>query len=222
MNALLDLKLDLHLPPRIEGTCVATLILAAGASKRMGEQLKLLLDVGGEPMIHRTVRNVVAFAPVETIVVTGYQAEGIEAALARLPVRFVRNPLYEQGQPTSVAAGVRALTAPCEAVMVVLGDQPMLTPDDMRALIAAYEGLVEHSILVPHHQGERGNPVVFAARHIPDVVSGGINVGCRRLIETDGDAVARPEFVTEAYTTDCDTPEDYHRLLARFDGAPAP
>ncbi len=218
MTTLLDLKLNIRGMPRAEGPRVATVVLAAGASRRMGEH-KLLLDVGGEPMIRRTVRNALGFASSETVVVTGHRAEEVEAALAGLPIRLVRNPFHEQGQPTSVAAGVRALTLTCDAVMVILGDQPQVTPAHMRALVEAWEKREDNAIVVPHHEGKRGNPIVFGVRHVPEVVSGVVNVGCRRLIETHPDNVARVEFDSDVYTVDCDTPEDYARLLARMGAA---
>ena len=216
MTGLLDLDLGIKLPGTEGGLTVSAVILAAGRSSRMGGEAKLLLDAGGMPMIRRTVRNALAVAPVETVVVTGHGAEAIEAALAGLPVRFVRNPRHEEGQPTSVAVGVGALRDFAAAVIVMLGDQPLVTPADLDALIAAYRSLERGSILVPHHKGRRGNPIVFAARHIPAVVSGGVNIGCRKLIETHGEDVARVEFDSDAFVLDCDTPEDYQHLRARF------
>ena len=198
-------------------TRISAVILAAGMSKRMGERPKLLLDIGGEPMIHRTLANILAIAPVETIVVTGYRAAEIEATLAGLPVRCVRNQDYERGQPISVAVGVASLAADCDAVVVVMGDQPLVTAGHLRALVTAYEGLENATILVPHHAGRRGNPILFAARHIPAVIGRGIKIGCRRLIEAHDADVARTEFDSDAYTFDCDTPEDYQALLGRLE-----
>ncbi len=201
---------------------VSVVVLAAGLSARMGGEHKMLLDIAGQPMIRRTLDTVLAIDPVETIVVTGYRADVVEAALARLPVVFARNPDFAQGQPTSVAAGVRALTQFCDAVMIVLGDQALLTPDDLRALLDAYTrteaGL---TVLVPHYQGKRGNPIVFAARHVPEIYAGGLNIGCRRLIDEHPDLVARVEMSSEAYVLDCDTPADYAALLARLAEAAA-
>lgn len=198
---------------------VSAVVLAAGLSARMGDQAKMLLDLAGKPMIRRTVENVLASEPAETIVVTGHRAEEIEAALSGLAVRCVRNPLYAEGQPTSVVAGVRALTQPCDAVMIVLGDQPLVTAADFHKLIDAYQTMERHSILSPHHQGKRGNPVVFAARHIPSIASGGFNVGCRRLIETHAEEVCCAELGSDVFTTDCDTPEDYRRLKERLEAS---
>ena len=193
----------------------AAVILAAGLSARMGDRPKLLLDVGGAPMIRRTAENVLAFEPVETLVVTGHRSEEIEAALEGLPVRFVHNPRYAEGQPTSVAAGVSALATPCDAVMVVLGDQPLVTAPHLRSLVSAFCERGEASILVPFHAGQRGNPVVIEARHIPAMMGGEVNLGCRRLIETHPDEVCTVDMGTDVFTFDCDTPEDYERLLGR-------
>jgi molybdenum cofactor cytidylyltransferase len=193
---------------------VSAVVLAAGLSSRMEGRHKLLLDAGGMPLIRRTVQAVLGIAPAETVVVTGFEAARVEAALVGLPVRCVHNPRYAEGQPSSVAAGVRALTAFCQAVMVVPGDMALLTPADLGALIAAY-AQADGSILVPFHHGQRGNPILFAAFHIPQVTAGGMNIGCRHLIETHAQEVAQVEFESEAFTFDCDTPSDYAALLAR-------
>jgi molybdenum cofactor cytidylyltransferase len=201
---------------------VSVVVLAAGLSARMGGRHKMLLDVAGEPMIRRTVRAVLAIDPVETIVVTGHRAEAVETALAGLPIEFVRNPLFAEGQPSSVAAGVRALTRFCDAFMIVLGDQALLVPKDLRGLLAAYVRTdAGMSVLVPCHGGKRGNPVVFAARHVPEVCAGGLNIGCRHLIETHPDLVARVEMPSDVYVLDCDTPDDYAALVARVTKAAA-
>jgi molybdenum cofactor cytidylyltransferase len=198
---------------------VSAIVLAAGSSRRMAGQHKLTLDIGGEKMIRRNVRTVLGIDPAETIVVTGFDAPSIEAALAGLPVRFAHNRAHEEGQPSSVAAGVRALERFCHAVMVVPGDQPLLTPAHLLDLIEAFRTAPGgRSIVVPFHRGNRGNPILFAAHHVPEVVGGGLNIGCRHLIEANGDRVARVEFASDAYTVDCDTPADYTAILARLEG----
>jgi molybdenum cofactor cytidylyltransferase len=189
---------------------VSAVVLAAGLSSRMGGQHKLLLDVGGQPMLRRVVSSVLAARPAEVVVVTGYRAAEIKAALDGLAVRFVDNPAYAEGQGGSVVTGVRALTAVCDAVMIGLGDQPLLTPAALARLIAAYATAPEgRSILVPTSGGQRGNPVLLAARHIPAIQAGAMKLGCRRLIETYPDQVALIEMADDAFIRDCDTPEDY-------------
>jgi molybdenum cofactor cytidylyltransferase len=198
---------------------VSAIVLAAGSSRRMAGRHKMVLDVGGEPMIRRTVSTVLAIDPAETIVVTGFAVLSVEAALAGLPVRFVHNRAHEEGQPTSVSTGVKALERFCHAVMVIPGDQPLLKPAHLLELIEAFRTAPgECSIIVPFHRGNRGNPILFAAHHVPEVVGGGLNIGCRHLIETNGDKVARIDVASDAYTVDCDTPADYDAVVARLNG----
>jgi molybdenum cofactor cytidylyltransferase len=194
---------------------VSAVVLAAGLSARMGGPHKLLLDSGGQPMLRRVVATVLAVQPVEVVVVTGFRAPEIMAALDGLAVRFADNPAYAEGQGGSVVAGLRALTAVCDAVMIVLGDQPLLTPAALARLIAAYGTMPEgRSILVPTSGGQRGHPVLFAARHIQAIETGAMKLGRGRLIETYPDQVALIEMADDAFTRDCDTPEDYAALRA--------
>jgi molybdenum cofactor cytidylyltransferase len=196
----------------------SAVILAAGLSSRMEGPHKLLLDIGGQPILRRVVTAVLGVAPAEVVVVTGYRASDVTAALDDLAVRFVHNADYAQGQPGSVVAGVRALTAFCHVVMVVLGDQPFLTPASLRRLLDAYRTAEDgKSILVPTRNGQRGNPVLFAARHIPEITTGLLNVGCRRLIDSHPELVARIEMDDDAFVQDCDTPADYVALRARYE-----
>jgi molybdenum cofactor cytidylyltransferase len=203
---------------------VAVVVLAAGLSSRMELGPKLLLDLGGEPMIRRTVCNVLAMGPSETVVVTGANAREIEAALEGLeglPLRCVFNPEFRAGQQGSVICGVSALRASCDAVMVALGDQPLVTAEHLRALVARFAKLRGRSILAPHHGGAPGNPVIFAAKHIPSIAAGKVKVGCRRLIESLPDEIAAEELDSNVYTLDCDTREDYERIRVLFDAAAA-
>jgi molybdenum cofactor cytidylyltransferase len=194
---------------------ISVVVLAAGQSTRMEGAHKLTLDVAGEPLVRRTVQAVLGIAPVETIIVTGFAADEVKTALSGLDVRLVHNADYAGGQPGSVAAGVKALRDYCHAVMVVPGDQALLIPANLQELITAYV-TCDRAILVPFHNGQRGNPIMFAAHFIPLVTSGGVNIGCRHLIETNGADVAQVEFDSDAFITDCDTPADYAALIARF------
>jgi molybdenum cofactor cytidylyltransferase len=136
--------------------------------------------------------------------------------LADLPVSFAPNPRYEEGQMTSVMAGLAALNAPCSAVMICLADMVLVRPEDYRELAQLFADLPRDAILIPFHEGQRGNPVTFAASRVPEVLSGKINPGCRKLIEDHPKDVVRHEFAHDRFTTDMDTPEDYERVRARL------
>src|SRR5262245_35993146 len=104
---------------------IAVIVLAAGASTRMGRQ-KLTLPMGdGKPLVRAAVEQVLAADPEDVVVVLGREADAVASALAGLPVRTVMNPRYAEGQSTSLRAGVEALGPGVEAAIVALGDQPL-------------------------------------------------------------------------------------------------
>src|SRR5690242_9158000 len=116
---------------------IAAIVLAAGMSRRMG-RFKPLLPFGDRPLIWRVIQGVSETVS-NIIVVSGYHAQELEAALAGLNVQFVHNPLYEKGEMlSSVQAGVRSLPANTAAFLVVLGDQPMVEGKTIDSLINSW------------------------------------------------------------------------------------
>jgi molybdenum cofactor cytidylyltransferase len=180
----------------------------------MGGAHKLLLDIGGEPMLRRVVRAVLGVKPAEVVVVTGHRAAEVAAALNGLPVRFAHNAGFADGQPGSVVTGARALSTACDAMMIVLGDQPLLTEAALLRLIDAYDDRpAGKSILVPLCGGAPGNPVLFAGHHIAEIAAGRMKLGRGRLLEAYPDAGFGIEMGDDAFTRDCDTPADYAALI---------
>jgi molybdenum cofactor cytidylyltransferase len=194
----------------------SAVVLAAGTSTRMGGRHKLLLPLGEEPVIRRTVRAVLGARPEEVVVVTGFSAQAVTDALAGLDIRLRLNPCYEEGQMTSVAVGVAGLAAPCDAVMICLGDMALLESSDYAGLMEAFALRPRGSILVPWRDGSRGNPVVFADSLATEAIAGTRNLGCRRLIADHPEEVYPYDPGHDRCFVDLDTPADYARLRARL------
>lgn len=196
---------------------VAALILAAGQSRRMGHDNKLLMAVDGEVMVAHVVRAVRTAlgetAPV--IVVTGHQAPKVRAALAGEAVDFVHNPDYADGLSTSLKAGLAALPAAADATLVALGDMPAVDAGMIRRLVAAFDPVAGKDIVLPVHNGKRGNPVLWGRRHFASMAALSGDVGARHLIGENADAVAEVEMSDPAVLTDLDTPEALARYRAR-------
>lgn len=191
----------------------SAIVLAAGLSRRMGTQNKLLLPMAGQPMIRRVVENVLAAGFVEIVVVLGHQAEDVRRALASLPVRQVHNDRFESGQVSSVRAGLAALEQPVDAVMVCLGDQPLLAAGDLSAVQAAYAEHAAGSILVPVRGEQRGNPVIVDWQSVRDTLERGIDFGCRHFMDENPERVYRWPAPSDHFVRDVDEPADYQALL---------
>lgn len=187
-------------------------LLAAGMSRRMGERNKLLISIGGEPLVRRTAR-VYLGAGVDVHAVLGYEADQVRAALADLPISFTENPHYAQGQQSSVRAGIDSLGGGYDAVLVALADQAALTPADIASLLAAFAKSGGDRILVPYFRGNRGNPVVFPASLIAEMRAAGRNAAGRAFIDANPQLTGRFEADHNRFSIDIDTPED----LASFE-----
>ena len=196
---------------------VAAIVLAAGQSARMGAN-KLLEQVAGQPMIRRTVAAMRQAAD-ETIVVTGRDAAEVQAALQGLPLRFVHNAQYKEGLSASLRAGLGALTPDTDAAVIALGDMPLVTPDVVRRLIAAYSPAEHRSVAVPVFGGVRGNPVLWGQQHFEALRGLSGDRGARGLFETLADEIVEVAVVDDAVLLDADTPEALAAVRARA-GAP--
>ena len=190
---------------------VGAIVLAAGLSRRMVARNKLLLPVGGVPMIRHTVDTYSAVSVRPVLVVTGYAAEDIEVALAGSSARTVFNPDFAQGRSTSVVCGLRAV-APATDVLIGLGDQPLLTPADLRALLAAHRGGDPARISIPVREQKRGNPIVVPASLRTKVLSDPASPGCKKFTRAHPEHVRFLALPNAGFYTDIDTPDEYEAL----------
>lgn len=186
---------------------IAALVLAAGQSRRMGQRNKLLAEVDGAPMIHRAAQEALASKASPVFVVTGHEHERVRQALSGLELHFVDNPNYVDGLSTSLRAGIAALPAEVDGVVVLLGDMPRVTARHINRLIAAFNPLEGRAVCVPTYSGKRGNPVLFARTLFPELKRVAGDVGARHLIGAHEETVAEVAMEDDAIFLDIDTPE---------------
>jgi len=188
---------------------IAAIVLAAGRSTRMGEENKLLADIGGGTMLRRVAESALASGARPVLVVTGHQEAGVRAALAGLDVSLVPNPEFASGLASSLKAGVRAVPEACAGALVVLGDMPQIAACHLDRLIAEF---VPGTIVVPVHKGKQGNPVLWPRSHFPKLLQLEGDAGAKRLIAAHRAQVREVEMETAAIFADVDTPEELRRL----------
>lgn len=191
---------------------VAAIILAAGASTRFG-QPKQLLDWEGVPLLAHIANEVLVAGLTPVIVVLGYQAEAIHTALGTQPVQIAMNWRWEEGLSTSVQVGLAALPPETKAAILLQCDQPLLTADLLRALVARFEE-TNAAIVHPAHIGRRGTPTLFARRLFPELAAISGDVGGRPIIVRHADEIATVEVIHPDVLADVDTPADHERLRA--------
>ena len=163
---------------------VAGIILAAGASRRMGSVNKLLASIAGKPLVRHAVESFVATSLSPIIVVVGYESDKVAAALEGLPVQLVFNPDHATGQGSSVGVGVEALDNNVTDAMIGLGDMPLLPSTSLDFLIHKHIGHEGHvrNITIPVFEGQRGNPVLWGKTFFPELITLAGDRGGRQLL----------------------------------------
>lgn len=198
---------------------VAGVILAAGSSTRLGRP-KQLLDLGGQPLLRRTLDNALASSLDRVLLVLGCRADEIATALGDHAAGIVLNPRYEDGQATSVVAGIAALPGDVAAAMLLLGDQPGVSPDVIDAVLAAWRA-DPSAIAAPGYGGTIGNPILFRRDLFPDLLRLTGDQGARAIVRARSSEVLSVPVAPHSPPPDVDTEEDYAALLASWDAREA-
>ena len=198
---------------------ISAVILAAGESRRMGKQNKLLLPIGGEALLVKLVASVCASDVGQVLVVIGHEAEKIRRELNEFPLNFVYNPNFSEGMTTSIKYGVKVASHECDGLLICLGDMPFINTSEINKLIHAYvknrikgEGL----IVVPVFKRQRGNPVLFSIEFRNDILEHKKESGCKEVIMKNSDSVMEIEMDDEKMLLDVDTMEDYQSVSDLF------
>ena len=186
---------------------IAAIVLAAGQSRRAGAINKLLVEIGGAPMIARVLQAVRAAEVDPVIVVLGHQPDRVRAAIEDHDVTLVENPDYAEGLSTSMARGLSALPKEIDGVIICLGDMPDVTTAHIEHLIEAFAPNEGRDICVPTFNGKRGNPVLWARHYIDEMTQVAGDVGARHLIGEYADAVSEVAMPDGGVLLDLDTPE---------------
>jgi molybdenum cofactor cytidylyltransferase len=202
-------------PRHRDGLRSAGLVLAAGASTRMGSP-KQLLELDGRPLLEFVVTRVNASSLDVVFVVLGAAAERIRAAVDFGRARVVVNQDHATGMSSSLRAGLHALDEDVGRVVVVLGDQPGVDAGIIDRLleIQSSSGLPAAALSI---DGLLHPPVVMQRSLWPGLEALEGDIGFRRLIRAQPDLVAAlPLGVAGNHPVDVDTPDDYQRLVSNL------
>jgi CTP:molybdopterin cytidylyltransferase MocA len=195
---------------------IPAIVLAGGKSTRMGRP-KATLPLGpSQTFLGRIVRTFEQAGVEDVLVVLGHEPGPVEASLAAqgLWPRIVLNPDYEQGQLSSLLAGLRVADRPgVEAVLVTLVDVPLVAAETVRAVRDRF--VATRVPIVRPVQGDRhGHPVLVSRALFDAIRAADPERGAKPVIRAGVSATGDVEVADEGAFFDVDTPEDYTRALA--------
>ncbi len=188
---------------------VTGLVLGAGGSKRLGRP-KQLLPYGDRPLLEHTLNIARECGFDQLVVPIGGAADAVRERVDFSGADVVVNYAFGEGCSSSIAAALDAVNQRCDVLVLMLGDQPGVTPETVRALL---EARGDAPLAVCRYDDGRGHPIAFARSVFPQLADLHGDKGVWRLLdERAGDVVDVP--IAGNIPLDVDTPEDYRAVLA--------
>jgi molybdenum cofactor cytidylyltransferase len=195
-----------------EPSCAAV-ILAAGASQRLG-QAKQLLAIAGEPLLRRAVRIAGEVGCQPIIVVLGFEAHRMHSAFNGFRVIVAVNEDWRAGMGSSMRSGVETalrMSPPPEDILLMVCDQVRLSADVLRQLLHRH-GSARYPITAARYSGRLGVPAVFSSIFFSDLQNVSGDRGARGILERNAARVGAVDFLDGEF--DLDTPDDLKRSTA--------
>ena len=190
------------------------LILAAGESSRMGED-KALLAYRGRTFIETILATLREAGVTRLAVVLGHHADKIQRAVDFTGVNVIVNRDYQQGQTSSLQAGLKALGSGAgmsvEAVLLCLVDHPAVPAEVVRALIAAFLA-TRSPVVIPTSKGQRGHPVLIGRTLFDELLGLSPEAGANSVIRKYREATQFVEVGDAGILLDVDDPATYRSL----------
>ena len=196
-------------------TMIRAIVLAAGASSRMGSPKPALpLDGRGETFLSRVVRTTLSAGFPEIVVVAGAHVDAVRRAWPGRDrrVRVLINDAWEAGQLSSLLVGLNASSfVPIEAVAVTLVDVPLVTEDTIRQLVSTWR-TTGAPIVRPARGDQHGHPVIFDRAVFADLRAADLGAGAKSVVRAHAAKIINVPIQDPGAYRDIDTPDDYARV----------
>ena len=186
---------------------ISAILLAAGQSKRMCGENKLVKKIKDISVIKHSVRNIMSSSIDELIIVLGHQKEIIEKIIDKNKrIKFVFNKDFESGMASSIKTGLNYLSEKTESFFICLGDMPMVNKDIFNLLIKSKNN---KEIIVATYKGQQGNPVLFDKSMKEKIMKIAGDVGAKTILELNKDKILNIEVNDQSITKNLNTLDDF-------------
>ena len=187
---------------------ISAILLAAGQSKRMNGDNKLVKKIRDIPLIKHSVNNILASSIDELIIVLGYQKEIIEKLLDKNEkIKVVFNRDFESGIASSIKTGLGHLSKKTEFFFICLADMPLVNHNIYNQMIGSKNN---KEIIVPTYKGQQGNPVLFSNSMKDKIMNIQGDIGAKKILELNKDKIFNLEINDQSITKDFNTKSNFN------------
>jgi len=191
---------------------IAAILPAAGESERMGGRNKLLLPWSTSTVIGKVIESLLEAGIANIVVTLGHDAENVRQSIQHAPVKIFYNPLHGEGMSTSIVQGVKLLPEGDDGIMIALADMPAVRPATLSMLCAQFREHGGSSIIVPVHEKQQGNPVIFPGSLRSELLRLDGDRGAKEILRKHNDRVVRVPTEDPGVCMDVDTMEAYEAM----------
>lgn len=199
---------------------ISAILLAAGTSTRMEGENKLSKEINGIPLINYSIKSILSSSIDELVIVVGHEKEIIKNCIGvNKKVKIIFNSDYENGIASSIKFGLRNISNKAEAFFICLADMPMISQNIYNKLIKSRynynkKNIAEYTkeIIVPNHDGKKGNPVLFSKSMKKKIMNITGDNGAKKIIELYPRKVLNVPFKNNKILLDFDTQENFNFL----------
>ena len=192
---------------------ITNIILAAGQSKRMLKDNKLLIKINKQSMIDKMVSTSLNSSADSTVVVLGYQSDIIQEIIQNKEIITIVNKDYKKGLSSSLQCGISALPDDCDAAIIILADMPNIESKIINSLINNFNPQKNKSIIIPTFNGKKGNPILLDRKYFPDIISVKGDKGAKDIIVNNKNSILEIPQKNSSVLNDIDTKEDLSLYL---------
>ena len=196
---------------------IAGLILAAGQGKRLGA-IKPLLPHEHGTMLECVLKEFRAATLDVLIVVLGYEARRVIKEINLTGLKVIINGEHRIGMSASIQRGLAHLPPGCRAVMIAMGDMPLVTAPTINTLVRAFTN-GKKGIVVPVHNKKRGHPVIIDLKYFDELLELRGDVGARSILETHADDIKEVAIKSDEILIDVDTRDAWEEVQDRLSAA---
>ncbi|MDH3273913.1 MAG: nucleotidyltransferase family protein [Gammaproteobacteria bacterium] len=190
---------------------IVALVLAAGSAKRFGAS-KQLAEFDGMPLARRALGVAADVFGDRTMLVVGHDWQAVTRSCSPLPGFLVINDFHASGLGSSIACATKSVRHAAQAVVVILADQPLVSPEHLRNLRDNWSG-AENEIVATGFGDTAGAPVLFASSCFDDLAALQGDKGGQHLLSDERFTVRK--IIFEPASVDIDTQSDLDRLIGR-------